>query len=747
MTQASPPLRVLIGVTLLCVSLLPLGWHLGYQSIGAYIVFWLFSASVGVTATVVARRTFPWHGLVDAVIRTAIIALAIVVLTGLILGSLGYLTEIADGVLLAGVCALSLLLKSARSCATPPRVTDVPIAAVAAVSTMFVFIVSYGIAHSPLTAYDSLSYHLFFPGRWLQEHRLSIIATPFSDEAQAYAPANSELYFLWLMLPFHGDLLARIGQLPFYLLSGAALFAIARRIGATPGHAVYPAAFYLLSKPSVDQAVGANVDLVCWAMFSSALYVGIAAVDSDERRDWILWGAAVGLCLGSKFVAVVYMPVLALLPFVRGFRPKALWALPGIAVFALPWYLRNWIVAGSPIFPASLTFAGITLAQGAFTRNAMLNSVFHTTSLRLFPVVASYALGSALALIWLPFAALGAWPLVKREHRWPGTYVLLVPLLMVPLYWFGIPDNLDPRFLLPAALVALVPMAFVFRTSRIWNAAMHVSYAAGMVWLVAGADTRIPVRQLPWPMGDGIDLEALANRRYLVLFLIVAAAMIAAWTVSKKTRFTVPVFAAVCLAAATVLAVGSVAWCGPSPCDFLQISPTYIRPPMLEGWDWVGRNTHAATFAYTGNNVPYPLAGAQLTNRVYYVNIDHHLTWKLHDYARAERRRRGTVTGLPALAISSDELRPAERRPDGRVDASRPRYERMEGYREAWLDNLKQLGVDHLFISTLSAYELDYVWHNERGFPIEDEWAKADPGAFHVVYENPEIRIYDVGVR
>jgi hypothetical protein len=139
--------------------------------------------------------------------------------------------------------------------------------------------------------------------------------------------------------------------------------------------------------------------------------------------------------------------------------------------------------------------------------------------------------------------------------------------------------------------------------------------------------------------------------------------------------------------------------------------------------------------------------GTRLTNRVYYVNIDRHLTWKLHDYARALRKRQSTATALPALATSSGVLRPALRRPDGRVDASRPRYERVEGYREAWIDNLKQLGVDHLFISTLTADERDYVWHNEQGFPIEDEWAKADPKAFSLVHENPEVRIYDVDVR
>jgi hypothetical protein len=77
-------------------------------------------------------------------------------------------------------------------------------------------------------------------------------------------------------------------------------------------------------------------------------------------------------------------------------------------------------------------------------------------------------------------------------------------------------------------------------------------------------------------------------------------------------------------------------------------------------------------------------------------------------------------------------------------DAVRPRYERMEGHRDAWVHNLKALAVGYLFVSVLSAYEIDYVWHNPRGFPIEDEWAKADPRTFRVVYENPQVRIYAV---
>jgi hypothetical protein len=171
---------------------------------------------------------------------------------------------------------------------------------------------------------------------------------------------------------------------------------------------------------------------------------------------------------------------------------------------------------------------------------------------------------------------------------------------------------------------------------------------------------------------------------------------------------------------------------------------------MLDAWRWISEHVHHATIAYSGNNVPYPLFGEQLTNRVYYVNIDRHASWRFHDYARVHNRPGvREVTGLSGLsgpsatlARPSGELLPALL--DGHEGASRPRYERQEGYRDAWVQNLRALGVDHLLVSTLSVYEIDDNWHNERGFPIEDDWAKADPQTFSLAYENPQVRVYNL---
>src|SRR5262249_14938602 len=165
------------------------------------------------------------------------------------------------------------------------------------------------------------------------------------------------------------------------------------------------------------------------------------------------------------------------------------------------------------------------------------------------------------------------------------------------------------------------------------------------------------------------------------------------------------------------------------------------------GWSWIRGHTKGETIAYAGNNIPYPLFGERLANRVCYVNTDHHLEWKLHDYDRARRRREGEASPDPTLlATSSGILEPASANQGSPTDAVRPRFERMHGQRDAWVRNLKSRGVTLLFVSRLSVYEIENVWHDAAGFPIEAEWANADPDSFRLMYQNQEVRIYAVSL-
>ena len=725
----------------LCATNIAFGWLLGYRTPGVYVAFWALAALLVWTASL-ASSAFAPVSTIDAWIRTGVLAFAVVVLCALALGAARALTLGAFFAAEVACLGAALTLLSPRA-ARPGEVDrpPLPVFVVAIVGAVLTLGVAYAVTHAPLTLYDSVSYHLFFSARWLQDHAISIIPTPFSDEAQAYAPGNGELSFLWLMLPFHGDLLARFGELPFALLAAATLYALARRLGAPPQHAAYPSAFFLLSRPVLEQTVGADVDVVCTAMFLASIYFGLIAVDRGQRRDWLLWGISLGLYAGTKYVALVYLPVFVLLAFARGARARILWAVPGLAAFALPWYLRNWVVAGSPIYPASLAIGGLTIARGAFTRSAMFNTVFHTNNLRLFPIIAARGFGPTLFLVWIPAAILGGAAMLRRGW-WPNRLLVLVMLVMVPLYWFGFPVNTDPRFLMPAISLSLVPFAFTFRTPRAWNAGVHAAYGLGLLWIVVGLRAEIPATA-PWYMGGWLAMNGLMTPAFGPLFAAVAAlAGITWWAGSRRPRAAIPLLVCVCAASAGALAVGGARWCD-SGCDYLDITSPYIRPNLLQAWRWLDDHIANATIAYTGINLPYPLTGDRLTNRVVYANIDGHPRWRLHDYDRAYRA--GLAVPIPALATSSGELMPVVQH-DAiyRTDAIRPRYERMDGRRDSWIGNLHVLGVTHVFIAALSAYEIDSVWHNDRGFPIEDDWAGADPSTFQLVYENGQARVFAV---
>lgn len=730
------------ALTVLTAAIALIGWQQNYHAIGAYVVFLLLTGLTIAAARNLVDGLFMPASDLDRFVFTAVVSFAMVVAWGLIFGLIGRITIASYLLAQAALFAWSLHFSvrrvthmSAEWAVMPPWVVGL-VGALLAIASAFAF------AHAPLTLYDSLSYHLFFPARWLQEQALSIIPTPFSDQAQAYAPANGELFFLWLMLPFHGDLLARIGQLPFALLAAVTVYALARKLGARPEHAVYPAAFLLLSRPLLEQAIGANVDLVCAATFLTSLYLGLVAFERDRTRDWLLWGVSLGLCFGSKYVALIYVPVVLVFAVAGRPRLKMLWAAVGIVAFALPWYARNWMIAGSPIYPASLTLAGVTVAQGAFDRLAMLNTVFHTTETRLFPVIAAHAFGPTLFLIWLPAALVGGIALVRRGW-WPHTVVALLPYVMAPLFWLALPVNIDSRFLMPAVLPALLPFAFVFGRSRVWNAGIHATYLASMVWILIGARTVIHA-SVPWFMDGWLTLSGLLTPDAVVWCAALAGLITAAWWAGpRRTRWAVSFAVALVSTAATALAMGSERWCGPAPCRYLDTTSPYIRANLIVGWRWVADHVRDATIAYTGINLPYPLTGAALTNRVVYVNIDGRPGWRFHDYERAYRTGR-FAPAPPLLATRSGELLPLSARFGSSAGAIRPRYERMEGVREAWIDNLRRFRVEYLFVSALSAYEIDNVWHNHRGFPIEDEWAGADPQLFHLEYENPQVRIFSI---
>ena len=213
-----------------CATNVALGWF-AVNTVAGYLTFWLLTSRGWCAA---CRRPRTRHDRGDEQAVRVAVAAPRLSSCGLALGAVGQLTTAsfiaAQSAIFAGACALAVWSGRRDSNARTPDPVSIPAPAAGLAGALLAFALAFAVTHAPFTLYDSLSYHLFFSARWLQDRALSIIATPFSDVAQAYAPANGELFFPWLMLPFHGHLLARAAQLPSQLPGAPHLYAFSARL-------------------------------------------------------------------------------------------------------------------------------------------------------------------------------------------------------------------------------------------------------------------------------------------------------------------------------------------------------------------------------------------------------------------------------------------------------------------------------------------------------------------------------------
>jgi hypothetical protein len=215
-------------------------------------------------------------------------------------------------------------------------------------------------------------------------------------------------------------------------------------------------------------------------------------------------------------------------------------------------------------------------------------------------------------------------------------------------------------------------------------------------------------------------------RSYLLLAEGCCAALVV-WTARRLRRGAPDArFFRALFATSLVAAIGAAAWKTGAP---FQNSRQLFYPPFdfYFGWmDLEGRSGASGTrLAYAGTNIPYYLFGTGLRNEVFYVNVDRHRDWLMHDYHRAARARR-------------DPLWPN----------SRPGWDRAAPNYQDWLANLRARGIHLLVVTRADPGEGPHNIADTQKFPIERTWADSHPEDFEPLYgarqNDPFFRIYGV---
>jgi hypothetical protein len=224
----------------------------------------------------------------------------------------------------------------------------------------------------PVLETDALAYHLPVAMEWLRSGRLSIVQTWYWNPTNTYSPMGAEAFIAWLIAPMGSDIFARYVQAPALLMLLLAMYRIARTLGASPRISAVVAAATVLSRSMFSQAGILKDDLFVAALLLTAAAaladVPEAKRAGDRLSPWRV-GIAAGLLLATKYPALIALPLLLLVigPAVRFWNKtqKAV-AVAIPMVLAGPWFVRNAIGFGNPLYPVIIKVAGWHLFNGLF---------------------------------------------------------------------------------------------------------------------------------------------------------------------------------------------------------------------------------------------------------------------------------------------------------------------------------------------------------------------------------------------
>ena len=205
--------------------------------------------------------------------------------------------------------------------------------------------------------WDALAYHLAFPKLYLQAGKMMEI--PFMH--QSYFPPLQDMLYLW-GLSVAGESAAKVMHWAVGMLTvfGAAGFLQRRGISG-----VWAATLILGAPAFLWQMFSAYADLAT-ALYASLGLFALAYAAQEGNRRW-LWvsGALMGFALATKYTALLTAGLWGLVGLVwlmRAGHAKLIPTLVGAGLLAgaigAPWYLRNAVWTGNPVYPFAYEIFG-----------------------------------------------------------------------------------------------------------------------------------------------------------------------------------------------------------------------------------------------------------------------------------------------------------------------------------------------------------------------------------------------------
>jgi hypothetical protein len=199
---------------------------------------------------------------------------------------------------------------------------------------------------------DAVVYHLLGPKVWIRDG----VIRPVPDNCHTAMPQTGETLYATAMM-LGGSRAPGLSNFVTFCMLLLVAASLARRAGLDSSETWWAVALIVTMPAVVTGSTHAFVDGLYAAFVLSAARIGF---DAETTGDFAVVGLFAGLALGTKYTALLAVPaVLLCILLKKVFEGKFEWthakksvaALAVASLVASPYYLRNWFLLGSPIYP------------------------------------------------------------------------------------------------------------------------------------------------------------------------------------------------------------------------------------------------------------------------------------------------------------------------------------------------------------------------------------------------------------
>jgi hypothetical protein len=398
----------------------------------------------------------------------------------------------------------------------------------AAISLGIYIILCIAAYHMPDLSYDGNSYHIPTISMWDQAGYVHWVETPYLESSVNGYPKGAELIAYVLVKAFNNQIINMI-NLIFLPLGVFGIMLLARRLDVQVPLAVCAGLTFILVPINIGQSPTTYVD----SAFASSVVGFLALTFSLVKfpglniKHLAVIGASMGLMISVKStgIAVAGLGSLTMMlllmvafrhtglekhPLSKSSALKPVFAILAgllitgtVALAGGYWYIRNYLVTGSPLYPVGLDLFGIHIFPGISISESIFSSQVTPEKIQTWPVALQVLytwaqspgdwpesiLGydssrGGLGYLWIigcvPSIVLMAIAFLKSKRNRKWGFALLFAIttaafLVTPLRWWA-------RYTLWIYALGLPCLAFTF--DRIIGGANNFLNKIGRIWMI-----------------------------------------------------------------------------------------------------------------------------------------------------------------------------------------------------------------------------------------------------------------------